>query len=76
MKTFRIVKKWVKIGDNEVVRFKVEQRHHFMWLFHWWKAPSFLPVPFRYVDLAIQCVRYKYPNAVVLDCYSEPKVGG
>lgn len=76
MKTFRIVKDWVKIGENEYVRFKVEQRHHFMWLFRWWKAPNFAPEPFRYTDEAIQCVRYKYPNAVIHDCYSEPKVGG
>lgn len=80
MKTFRIVKEWVKIGgdtpDCEYVRFKVEQRHHFMWLFHWWKAPSFAPEPFRYTDEAIYRVRDKYPNAVIHDCYSEPKVGG
>lgn len=76
MKTFRIVKDWVKIGENEAVRYKVEQRHHFMWLFHWWKVPSFAPEPFRYTDAAIYCVRDKYPNAVIHDCYSEPKVGG
>jgi hypothetical protein len=76
MKIFRIVKQWVKIKENECVRFKVEQRHHFMWLFHWWKVPSFAPEPFKGPSQAVECVRDKYPNAVIHDCYSEPKVGG
>lgn len=75
MKAFRIVKQWVKIKENEYVRFKVEQRYRFMWFWHWWKAPSFAPEPFKGPSQAVQCVRDKYPNAVIHDCYSELKAG-
>lgn len=78
MKTFRIVKDWVKIGENEAVRFKVEQRHHFMWLWHWWKVPKFAANElFAYPNIAENFILSYYPDAVIHDYYSEPnKIGG
>lgn len=78
MKTFRIVKEWVERKGKELVQFKVEQRHHFMWLFHWWKAPKFAANElFAYPNTAEDFILSYYPDAVIHDCYSDqPKVGG
>ena len=78
MKTFRIVKQWVKRREKELVQFKIEQRHHFMWIFHYWKTPKFAANElFAYPNIAENFILSYYPDAVIHDCYSEPtKIGG
>lgn len=77
MKEFRIVKQWVKIGENKCVRFKVEQRHTILWFIHYWTSPEFAPPHLFYDgDEAAKSVWIRYPNAVIYDGFSKNKTKG
>ena len=66
MKHFRINK--IDIGKpNEnnpyVLRYKIEQRHTFMFFFHYWSSPEFAPPHmFQTVAQAIYTIIEKYSN--------------
>ena len=67
MKHFRINKIDVsKLNENNpyVLRYRIEQRHTFMFFFHYWSSPMFAPPHmFHSVTQAICAITEKYPNA-------------
>ena len=77
-KEFRIVDALniAKCDEKNLVvfQYKVEQRHHLLWLVHWWGTPNFLPPhSFATSDEAAKYVWSLYPNATIYDCCSENK---
>lgn len=71
MKRFRIVKEQVLAYEGRPVEivplYRIEQRHHLLWIFAWWSTPSFaLNKWFSQSEVAEQFVWQKYPNALII----------
>ena len=73
MKTFRIVSELVNVEEHKdrpvstVKMYRIEQRYHFMWIFHYWKTPKFAEYElFYYPNIAEHFIWSYYPDAVIL----------
>ena len=73
MKTFRIVSELVYVEEHKdrpvstAKRYRIEQRYHFMWFFHYWKTPEFAANElFVSYNIAKYFIWSYYPDAVIL----------
>ena len=73
MKTFRIVSELVYIEEykdrpvSTAKRYRIEQHHHFMRIFYYWKTPKFAANElFAYPNIAENFILSYYPDAVIL----------
>ena len=76
-KKFRIVKNELSEEGLKAFhppRYRIEQRHTFLFFIHWWGTPSFEPPHLFENDCyAMKYITKHYPNAIVYDYYSENK---
>ena len=73
MKTFRIVSELVDIEEykdrpvSTMKMYRIEQHHHFIWFFHYWKTPKFAANElFASPKIAERFIWSYYPDAVIL----------
>lgn len=73
MRTFRIVSELVYVEEykdrpvSTMKMYRIEQHHHFMWIFHWWKVPKFAANElFASPKIAERFIWSYYPDAVIL----------
>lgn len=73
MKAFRIVSELVYVEEykdrpvSTMKMYRIEQHHHFMWIFHYWKTPKFaVNELFASPNIAEHFIWSYYPDAVIL----------